>query len=203
VILFDLSSSEANPVYQSMAIANGDRQFSFLQSIVLAALASDQHFLSDTILKALNFHAIACLHTSAGMYRPCAVEVGSYKPPPEFQVPGLMENFVNSVNRGWETADPVTLAAFILWRLNHIHPFINGNGRTARAASYFALCVKLGGWLPGTPILPARLKINDPEYLAAIRAADASISVGMLDLSALHMLITRLLEEQIGGAQPS
>lgn len=182
-----------------MAIANGDRQFSFLQSLVLAALSSDQHFLSDTILKALNFHAIACLHTSAGMYRPCQVTVGPYQPPPEFMVPGLMENFINSVNRGWETADPVSLAAFILWRLNHIHPFINGNGRTARAAAYFALCVKLGGWLPGTPILPARLKMNDPEYLAAIRAADASLASGTLDLSALHSLITRLLEEQIMG----
>jgi Fic family protein len=112
-----------------------------------------------------------------------------------------MENFINSVNRAWETADPVSLAAFILWRLNHIHPFINGNGRTARAAAYFALCVKLGGWLPGTPILPARLKINDPEYLAAIRAADASIANDGLDLSELHKLIGRLLQEQLDGAE--
>jgi len=184
-----------------MAIANVDRQFSFLQSLVLAALGSNQHFISDTILKALNFHAIACLHTSAGMFRPCKVTVGAYEPPREFQVPGLMENFINSVNRAWETADPVSLAAFILWRLNHIHPFINGNGRTARAAAYFALCVKLGGWLPGTPILPARLKINDPEYLAAIRAADASIANGGLDLSELHKLIGRLLQEQLDGAE--
>jgi len=178
-----------------MAIANGDRQFSFLQSIVLAALSSNQHFLSDTILKALNFHAIACLHTSAGIYRPCQVEVGSYRPPPEFQVPGLMENFINRVNRAWETADPGNLAAFILWRLNHIHPFVNGNGRTARAAAYFALCVKLGGWLPGTPNLPARLKNHDCEYLAAIKAADGSFDAGTLDLSELHSLIARLLPE--------
>lgn len=200
MILFDLSDSEANPVYQSMAIANGDRQFSFLQSLVLAAMESNQHFISDSILKALNFHAIACLHTSAGMYRPCKVTVGTYEPPPEFQVPGLMENFVNSVNRGWEKADPVGLASFVLWRLNHIHPFINGNGRTARAAAYFVLCVKLGGWLRGTPILPARLKSNNPEYLAAIKAADESVKNGKLDLSVLHSLIGRLLKEQVEGA---
>lgn len=187
-------------MYQSMAIANGDRQFSFLQSLVLAALASNQHFISDTLLKALNFHAIACLHTSAGMYRPCRVTVGPYEPPPEFQVPGLMENFVNQVNRSWETADPVNLAAYVLWRLNHIHPFINGNGRTARAAAYFVLCVKLGGWLPGTPILPARLKMNDPVYVSAIRAADASVRKGQLDLSVLHGLIGKLLQEQLDDA---
>lgn len=185
-----------------MAISNGDRQIRFLQSAVIAAIESDHKFLSDTLLKALNFHAIACLHVNAGQYRPCKVYVGDYEPPPEFQVPGLMENFINNVNRRWEEADPLVLASFILWRLNHIHPFINGNGRTARAAAYFALCVKLGGWLRGTPILPARLKTNNPEYIAAIKAADASLTAGQLDLSALHALISRLLEEQINSAEP-
>lgn len=184
-----------------MAISNGDRQFSFLQSLVDAAMTSNQMFISDTVLKALNFHAIACLHTSAGQYRPCQVTVGEYIPPPEFQVPGFMETFINTVNREWEQADPVALAAFILWRLNHIHPFINGNGRTARAAAYFGLCVKLGGWLKGTPILPARLKMNDPEYVAAIKAADQTLASGALDLSALHQLISRLLSEQIQSAE--
>lgn len=199
MILFDLTGSEANPIYQSMAISNGDRQFSFLQALVDAAMVSGQPFLSETILKALNFHAIACLHTSAGQFRPCEVTVGPHTPPMYFQVPGMMETFINSVNRSWELADPIELAAFILWRLNYIHPFINGNGRTARAAAYFALCVKLGGWLPGTPILPARLKQNDPEYTAAIRAADASLATGTLDISELHTLIGRLLQDQIAS----
>jgi Fic family protein len=112
-----------------------------------------------------------------------------------------MENFINTVNREWEKADPVLLASFILWRLNYIHPFINGNGRTARAASYFALCVKFGGWLKGTPILPARLKTNNPEYIAAIKAADASVLAGALDLSVLHALLSRLLADQINGSE--
>ena len=43
-----------------------------------------------------------------------------------------MDAFVDEVNRRLETADVLTLAAYCLWRLNHIHPFINGNGRTAR-----------------------------------------------------------------------
>lgn len=198
MILFDLAESESHPTYQSMAISNGDRQFSFLQSLVSAAIASNQHYISETILKALNFYAIACLHTSAGQYRPCEVQVGPHVPPPYFRVPGMMDTFINSVNRAWEVADPVELAAFIVWRLNYIHPFINGNGRTARAAAYFALCVKLGGWLPGSPILPARLK-SDADYTAAIRLGDASFSQGKLDLSAMHQLITRLLTEQVNG----
>jgi Fic family protein len=65
-----------------------------------------------------------------------------------------MDDSVNQVNLWWQSADPVALATFVLWRLNNIHPFINGNGRTARAATYFVLCVKAGGWLQGTTILP-------------------------------------------------
>ena len=148
MILFELTGSEDHPAYQALEVANGNRQYDFLRSIVDASLAMGRPFLSQTVIKALNFQAITCLHTHAGEYRPCQVSVGDYEPPQHFRVPALMEDLVNSVNRMWETADPVALAAFVLWRINHIHPFINGNGRTARAASYFVLCVKIGGWLP-------------------------------------------------------
>jgi len=47
--------------------------------------------------------------------------------------PSLMNSFINEVNRYWETTDVLSLASYCLWRLNHVHPFINGNGRTARA----------------------------------------------------------------------
>ena len=62
------------------------------------------------------------------------VTVGDYHPPEHYRVQALMDDFVNNVNRSWENADPVVLATLVLWRLNNIHPFINGNGRTARAA---------------------------------------------------------------------
>jgi fido (protein-threonine AMPylation protein) len=38
----------------------------------------------------------------------------------------------------------------LMWRINWIHPFDDGNGRTARMASYAVLCVLLGYELPGT-----------------------------------------------------
>ena len=59
-----------------------------------------------------------------------------------------MDDFVNLINLYWESGDTVRLSAEVLWRLNFIHPFINGNGRTARAACYFVLCVKCG-WMSG------------------------------------------------------
>jgi Fic/DOC family len=199
VILFEITGSEQSPIYQELEISNGNRQYDFLRSLVGASLAVDRPFLSTHIAKALNFQAIACLHTSAGDYRPCQVTVGTHTPPEHYRVPDLMEDFVNMVNRSWEKSDPVALAAFVLWRMNFIHPFINGNGRTARAASYFVLCVAAGQWLPGTKILPELIRRDRAEYVTALQSADASLAAGALDLSLLHGLLSRLLSEQLNG----
>jgi Fic family protein len=174
-----------------------------LFEITQTSIATNRPFLSQTLLKALNFQAIGCLHVSAGEYRPCDVTVGAYVPPDYYRVDALMEDFINSVNRSWDQSDPVVLAAYVLWRINHIHPFINGNGRTARAACYFVLCAKSGGLLPGTTILPELLRKNRDEYVAALATADASIPTGKLNLELLHGLISRLIAEQLASAEES
>lgn len=199
MILYEIAGSEAHPVYQDLEIANGNRQYDFLRSLVDASIKVDRRFLSQTIIKALNFHAIACLHTHAGEYRPCPVSVGPYQPPDHYRVVALMDDFVNDVNRIWERTDPVVLATYVLWRINSIHPFINGNGRTARAASYFVLCVRGGGWLPGDVILPELLRRNRAEYVAALQIADRAAPGGP-DLSNLHALVSNLLVEQLNSA---
>jgi len=198
VILFELTRSEAHPAYRRLEIENAIRHYDFLRSMVVASLEMGRPFLSQQIIKALNFHAIACLHTHAGEYRPCPVEVGTYRPPEHYQVIPLMDDFVNLVNRGWEKSDPVVLATYVLWRLNHIHPFINGNGRTARAAAYFVLCVAANTWLPGETILPELLRQNREEYVEALKKADMSFNAtGEPDLESLHAVVERLLKQQL------
>lgn len=200
MILFELVGTETHPAYQSLAISNGSRQYDFLNSIVETAAAVNRLFLSEHIIKALNFQAITCLHTNAGEYRPCEVVVGNHKPPDHFRVDALMEDFVNEVNRYWTGTDPVVLASFVLWKLNYIHPFINGNGRTARAACYFVLCLHLGRLLPGKVILPELIKQNRDEYVHALTHCDQSVTNGGLDLAPLHMLLSRLIQQQIDSA---
>jgi Fic/DOC family len=200
LILFELFGTETNPVYQELEISNGNRQYDFLRSIVVAALAANCRFLSQQVICALNYHAIACLHVNAGDYRPWNVNVGTYQPPEHYRVQALMDDFVNRVNRHWEEADPVVMATFVLWRLNHIHPFINGNGRTARAASYFVLCLKSGGLLAGATILPELIKQNRDAYVAALKQVDASLPA--LNLAPLHALLQTLLEQQLASAAP-
>ena len=114
-----------------------------------------------------------------------------------------MDDFINQVNRAWETTDTVVLSTFVLWRMNYIHPFINGNGRTARAACYFVLCVKANGWLPGKMILPELIRRERDAYIEALADADKSFHDGNLDLTKLHQLVAKLLEEQINGGTKS
>lgn len=198
MILFELTQTENNSVYKDLEISNAGRQYDFLRSVIKCSIDINRKQISHQVIKALNYHAIACLHTNAGEYRPCEVHVGDYQPPSFFQVPALMDDFVDQINRNWDATDPVYLAAWALWRMNYVHPFINGNGRTARAISYFILCLKLGNLLPGEKIIPQLLKENRSDYVQALREADASLkNGGTFDLSGLTQLFTKLLTVQM------
>lgn len=192
---------EQNPVYKKLENDNLIRQYDFLRSIVDASLHVEPHpKLSSTLIKALNYHAIACLHSHAGEYRPCPVRVGNYQPPDHNQVPQKMKDFINKVNSSWNTADPYVLASYCLWGLNHIHPFVNGNGRTSRVLCYFVICIKAGGWLPGSPILPHLIRQNRDEYVKLLKAADDAYKNNRYDgLRDLHEFISKLLKQQINS----
>ena len=198
MILYELVGSEDDPYYQNLEVSNLKRQYDFLRSIVQAAIDMKRPFLSAHIIKALNCQAITCLHTNAGEYRPCPVTGGKHRPPEHYRVEALMEDFINDVNRNWENKDPIYLSAYVLWRLNYIHPFINGNGRTARAACYFVLCVKSGGWLRGGTILPELIRRERAPYVEALQKTDKSIKNGDVDMKELTYLLTKLLNEQLG-----
>ena len=110
-----------------------------------------------------------------------------------------MDDLINEINHSLTISDPVFLAAFLLWKLNYIHPFINGNGRTARAACYFILCVHAGGWISGEPILPELIKMNRDEYVAALKYADKTLMDGSLDLKPMHEFISKMLALQMSN----
>lgn len=202
MFLFELTNTESHPAYQALEAENLDRQYTFLRSIVTASVSLDHTVLSIELVKALNYHAISGLHVNAGEFRPCPVTVGPYTPPEHYRVSALMQMFTNDVNANFAATDPIALAAYVLWKINQIHPFINGNGRTARAACYMVLCMRAGGWLPGSPILPELIRRNRPAYVEALRAADASAQAGVLNLGQLHTLLEQLLNQQMNAAAP-
>ena len=81
---------------------------------------------------------------------------------------------------------PTELAAYGLWRMNWIHPFVEGNGRTARAVCYFLLCGRIGSLLRGQKTLPERIRENRQGYVEALRAADRAWDDGKLDFSEME-----------------
>jgi Fic family protein len=109
----------------------------------------------------LHLHRIALkgLSSYAGNFRPSGIEIGGSKHEPvgAHMVPEEIEHMCDYVNDNWEKSSPIHLAAYALWKLNWIHPFSDGNGRTARALSYLLLCLRLGYRLPGANTIPAQI----------------------------------------------
>uniref|UniRef100_A0A1B6L271 Protein adenylyltransferase Fic n=1 Tax=Graphocephala atropunctata TaxID=36148 RepID=A0A1B6L271_9HEMI len=69
----------------------------------------------------------------SGMFRRTQVYVGGHIPPRPRHIPPLMEQFVEWLNS--EAAlrlHPVQYAALAHYKMVHIHPFSDGNGRTSR-----------------------------------------------------------------------
>ena len=191
--LFARCQDEQNLVYQTMEAENRIRYSSFLVSVIQSAVASDQEWLSEDLIRAINFHAIVALYPNAGEYRSEQVYVGNHVPTPTDEIPALMTEMVATVNQNWDVLPFVELAAYALWRINYIHPFVNGNGRAARAACYFIICVKAGAVLPGAPILPELLR-QEPtrtKYILALQQADGG------DLVPLTTLVRQLITQQL------
>ena len=69
--------------------------------------------------------------------RPATKEI-IYTPPTPLQVPPLMAEFVFWLNAEREV-HPILVAGVAQYQLVHIHPFLDGNGRTARLLSMLCL----------------------------------------------------------------
>jgi Fic family protein len=92
---------------------------------------------------------------------------------------------------------PTWLSAYALWRLNWIHPFVEGNGRTARAACYYLISLKQNKMLTGKRIVPERIRDDRKPSYAALRAADKAWDEGQLDVSVMSEYLEALLYGQL------
>ena len=75
----------------------------------------------------------------AGRYRMINVRVGPYLPPPPDAVSGLMFELLEWWNTGAKKLSPVLSSAILHYRVEAIHPFADGNGRTGRALALWEL----------------------------------------------------------------
>ena len=180
--------------------ANGLKQFDQVINLVREWTEPERAFkLRVSMLLGLQRTALLGLTNYAGNFRPGAVKIGKSKhvPPGAHMVPELVEDMCDYVNSNFAQKTPVHLAAYVMWRLNWIHPFADGNGRTSRAASYFVLCVKSGHVLPGSNTIPEQIAQNKKPYYDALEAADEHWRNGRLDLLRLEDLLSSALAKQL------
>jgi Fic family protein len=174
------------------------RQYDLLSNCVEIGLVKGIEAFDKYTLWALNYAAVANLAQFGGRFREEPIYVGSHIPPRFDAVPNLMDRFFSMIHENWTIVDhPTELAGFALWRLNWIHRFVEGNGRTARAACYYLICLKQRKLLPGKQIVPERIRQNRQPYYDALQAADRAWDEGKLDVSEITKYLEGLLTGQL------
>lgn len=174
------------------------RQYDLLTNCIEIGLANGIEAFDKYTLWSLNAVAVANIAQFGGRFREEPIYVGNHIPPHFNEVPDLMDRFISVVHENWDIMDhPTLLPAYALWPLNWIHPFIEGNGRTARAACYYLICLRHGALLTGTKTVPERIRENREPYYAALREADRHWADGHFNVDALAEYLSDLLEQQL------
>jgi Fic family protein len=185
-------------LFERVQEKNLGRQYDLLLNCIEIGLKQNRPTAFDKYtLWALNHVAVANISQFGGRFREEPIYVGNHIPPHFKRVPDLMDRFISTIHENWFLWSPTQLAAYALWRLNWVHPFIEGNGRTARATSYYLLCARTGALLPGKRIVPERIRESRGPYVAALKAADRAWEEGNLDFSAMETYLAGLLEGQL------
>lgn len=151
------------------------------------------------MLWALNHVAVANIIHFGGRYREDPIYVGNHRPPHYKEVSHLMDRLIAFVHENWSLHDkhPTLIPAYALWRLNWIHPFVEGNGRTARAACYYLICLQANRILPGRKIVPERIRENRAPYYKALQASDKAWENGGFNVTGLADYLQDLLFDQL------
>lgn len=180
---------------------NGLRQYDAGVRAIQTALERSPFKLRLSLILALHREALQGISIYAGNFRPGGVKIegSQHEPVGAHLVPELVEEMCDYVNDNWERSTPIHLGAYVMWRLNWIHPFADGNGRTSRIASYVVLSIRAGYVLPGTPAIPDQIVDNRQPYFDALDAADAAYKSGQLDLSKMEDLLGSLLAKQLAN----
>lgn len=180
-------------------VDNGLRQFDAVVHTIDRFIAEGRPFrLRPSTILGLHRIALDGISSFAGNFRPSTVTIGGsrHQPPGAHLVPELVEELCDYVNEHWEKATPFHLAAYVMWRINWIPPFDDGNGRTSRAVSYPVLCMRLRSRLPGLRTVPDLISENKAPYYAALESADTAFANGAVDVSELEKLLEELLAAQ-------
>lgn len=128
---------------------------------------------------------------NAGQYRQLPVRItgATHEPPPAWEVPARMTDWVDWLTEQENITELVELAAVAHHRLVAIHPFLDGNGRTSRLV--MNLILRRADY---PPAIIARA--NRTQYYRALAAADRGQFAALVNLvgRAVEHTLTLYLE---------
>src|ERR1700694_2072505 len=116
-------------LYARVQEKNLIRQYDLLTNCVEIGLQQGPTAFDKYTLWAFNHVAVANISQFCGRFREEPIYGGRHIPPHCREVPELMDRFDSFIQENWYIVQPTHLAAYGLWRLNWVHPFIEGNGR--------------------------------------------------------------------------
>lgn len=178
---------------------NALRQFDLLRELIVAGVADPAFRLRPSTIGKLNQRAVEGLVAFPGATRTDEIEISgsNHAPPGWAEVADHLEQMCDYVNTHRYTKSPLHLAAYVMWRLNWIHPYPDGNGRTSRAASYLILSVATGYLLPGEVTIPHQIAAAKLKYYKALEAADLAYADGQIDVTVMEELLKSYLATQL------
>ncbi len=163
---------KGKPLREHFEAINHQKAFDFLEGLVKSRTEITEDEIKEIhriILKGID-------DDYAGRYRNVNARIlGAIKSPPRFEkVPGRMSEYTQRVIKNPQGLNVIEMAAFIHYGLVEIHPFIDGNGRTARLIMNLFL---MRNGFPVTMIL----KVDRKKYYDRLKSADEGEMKPFLD----------------------
>jgi Fic family protein len=208
LILFGITA-QGKPLKDHFEITGHNEAINWVTEIVKGDYPLTENFIRElhTLLLKSPYEVDAI--TPDGQPTKRRIAVGQYKTVPNHvktrtgeifrfatpeETPALMHDLLVWYRKKTEEADvnPIILAAEFHYRFIRIHPFDDGNGRTARILMNFIL-MRFG-------YPPVVIKTDDKiNYFAALQQADAGLVKPFFDYIATNLI--RSLEIMIAGAK--
>jgi Fic family protein len=118
------------PMNEHLEAINHYEAIQFIRDLIQSNEVFNRHNLLS--IHGLILHGID--RSNAGRFRqvPVMISGSQHTPPQPWQVDKLMEDYFLFYQQNKSAIHPVILAAELHERLATIHPFVDGNGRTAR-----------------------------------------------------------------------
>ena len=156
--------------------------------------------ITEEVLSEIHRLTIQGIYPCAGNYRDVTkVEITDtdHKPSHPSMVRSDVRDMLEWLYGPGVKESPLKRAAYVLWRVNAIHPFNGGNGRVARSLAYLVMLTEVAPIFAGRP-LPTILKERKTEYVAALKAGDKN------NLAPLEKLVLESFQAQIAdiGSTP-